>query len=888
MEVMRIVEIELVNHIVLPAHVFIMLNRSDDLICIDGLNGSGKSFLLNCIHPHAISKRFMGKYPIKEGLNGLKRIVFEMIPDEVYVEVIHEYIPNKRGTSSGHSCKSYINRIVDGSPERIHYGDPVVYEKGKPYDVSVGRRVELNSTGNCREFDIIVEKELNFNSDLFSTAFIGTDSSYRSITESTPTERRKILVSTMEDVEVLKRYQLNNRNYLTDITSSNKVYTRQLSSYYDKHNSRNKEGVLTQLSNSTSLLESISINRASLLEELNELAIKTSKLNSNEFNDSLLGRIRSTTELMKSAADDVTGIIGGNKTVREVIDSLYSNIDVIVTLDRQFKQLTNDIDMSNSEIDKHMKATESINKMNEIKLFMSNIEVDMNIMAGVTPTGDIMIEHMGKLIANLSEVVSNIEDIISDGADIDLDVNDILNTQVSDNLDKDILELRTAISRFEVAEETLRENNLSPPNDVRDNCNVCSYYNKYGVAATIVNSNTEQYHINISKLDSKTKIMSDILSVRYPVKNLSTKLLPNLIELVGVRNRGNIQKILNLTSDNMPITISNSEYVLSAAIKMRNYVVELHTRYTSLFKELNFIRSAASSGYSDIIDELTIKRDNMVSELVLLTTELRNRESMTTSLGCNCSSDINNKFEVNENIAGMNYPALSLYYSDISDRKAAIHRINKLTEDKKKELFQLDMTYQHNLKNKHNLERDISDIESTNDKLLSLADDINTHTILKEVLDKKIPLILLQRNVSYIENFVNSTMEENNVKLSIQIVVDNDNIKILVNTRNELVPDISVVSSGEKCLLSILVNSALVSMVGYHTICFDEMDGPLDSVYRKVFTNIIYSILDKLDINQIFCISHNISTSTDTTHIIVGKDFDSSVLDSNTNNIIHL
>ena len=105
---MRIIEIELKNHIVIGD---IHVKTDNEINAFIGVNGSGKSILLSTLQPFGTSDRYSLSYPIIPNKNGYKRIVYNV--NGVIYETIHEYIPNKQK----HSCKSYLNRIVNDIKE---------------------------------------------------------------------------------------------------------------------------------------------------------------------------------------------------------------------------------------------------------------------------------------------------------------------------------------------------------------------------------------------------------------------------------------------------------------------------------------------------------------------------------------------------------------------------------------------------------------------------------------------------------------------------------------------------------------------------------------------------------------------------------------------------
>lgn len=66
-------------------------------------------------------------------------------------------------------------------------------------------------------------------------------------------------------------------------------------------------------------------------------------------------------------------------------------------------------------------------------------------------------------------------------------------------------------------------------------------------------------------------------------------------------------------------------------------------------------------------------------------------------------------------------------------------------------------------------------------------------------------------------------------------------------------------SQGEIAITTISISLALIeqSIGAYNILCLDEIDGPLDSVNRGNFIDILNNQIQKLGIEQVFIISHN-------------------------------
>ena len=148
----------------------------------------------------------------------------------------------------------------------------------------------------------------------------------------------------------------------------------------------------------------------------------------------------------------------------------------------------------------------------------------------------------------------------------------------------------------------------------------------------------------------------------------------------------------------------------------------------------------------------------------------------------------------------------------------------------------------------------------------------------KEIIEKHIPILLLDNNLKFIQDITNEILSENNIPIQVEIIIDNTTIVIPCTVEDTTVPDASMLSAGETCLISLLLNASILHLLGYNILCLDEIDANLDVDRRKQFNNIVVSIMSKLDIDQICCISHNISSTIDSATIVQIGEFSNDFL----------
>ena len=176
------------------------------------------------------------------------------------------------------------------------------------------------------------------------------------------------------------------------------------------------------------------------------------------------------------------------------------------------------------------------------------------------------------------------------------------------------------------------------------------------------------------------------------------------------------------------------------------------------------------------------------------------------------------------------------------------------------------------------IEKKKEEIEHTSKELVGFMNDKEIIGRCKEIIEKHIPILLLDNNLKFIQDITNEILSENNIPIQIEIIIDNTTIVIPCTVEDTTVPDASMLSAGETCLISLLLNASILHLLGYNILCLDEIDANLDVDRRKQFNNIVVSIMSKLDIDQICCISHNISSTIDSATIVQIGEFSNDFL----------
>lgn len=114
-------------------------------------------------------------------------------------------------------------------------------------------------------------------------------------------------------------------------------------------------------------------------------------------------------------------------------------------------------------------------------------------------------------------------------------------------------------------------------------------------------------------------------------------------------------------------------------------------------------------------------------------------------------------------------------------------------------------------------------------------------------------------------------------------------IPCLNNITGELIPDISLMSMSESCMISMIISFVLLhkSTDIYNIIKLDEIDGNLDAHNRLYFAQLISMIMRMLNFEQCIIISHNNELDLSNTDIVVLKMDDREEMNMLNGNIIY-
>lgn len=789
---MRIVEYVCKNMIELgDLHI---TDMSRDIIQIIGLNGSGKSLLMSTLHPYAKSGRFDRAYPIKQGMSGYKKVVYEDREKLIITE--HEYTPK----NDTHSAKSYLTIIENG------------------------QEINLNPTGHRDLYVELVDKYLHYNSKVENIAHLSE--SFNGITNSTPLDRKKIVESTIdsERIAMLKKNVVDTLRDKKGATKGLTQYKIQLLSSKDEKEER------VYLSNIESNIEELENTTIPAL--MNEKAYIESKLNGmkNDYNDVDIYELSQVIELLKEGNYDILSMakerfitIGSQIEIKK---QELSHIKEKIDTQELYKKTYNDV----AQITARMKAQE-----NDLIL---EKEKYLNIVTREITTEEANI--LKDKISVLKELGSDIREFNIQREDV-IKITDDIKSYI-DELSNKIKLYTDSVEKFKKMSSSIIQGDGYSDIPYESNCDRCSLYKAYVTDKKWIEDNKSLYNSWIDALsytESLKRAMmeyynTDIKECLDYIKDIVREdvlLRTNTADLVNGLIMGSYDQFVD--------TYNLIRETGSVMLAMERMINDYKERIKDLHHEFD----------EDSYNKLIESKDNIVSELNKLNEEYnflfkyKPILSMSNSLSVKTVEDLIYIRETKISFDN-SYKEYKTKLLNVTDKITRAQKdLNILTGEKAR------------------VKEVIRNLDSTNKTLLTYNREIKELDILKNILEKDIPFYLLREHLEYIEEKVNFILD-GLFPYSISIKVEEDEIVISVlrHRTNRITNDVRNCSSGEKTIIGLLLNSAVLNILGYSVLCLDEVDAQLDELFKSKFSTVIHEILSVFNIDQVFCISHNLGS----------------------------
>lgn len=754
-------------------------------------------------------------------------------------------------SSSRYSSAYSIVKGVSGYKRIVYKDKDVFYEIVHEYTpnnrdghsaksyfniIKNGTKEELNETGNGNFFKDLVKKYLNFDHKTFSSSHISFKTN--GLTESSAKNRRELLSDIVETKEV----ENMTRNCIIEYRTINNMLNKIKDS-----RSNDVSGTIDELKNKLKELDIEERDNLSRIEkEKNNLKLDQETLDKFE----KLSEEYSNIDLVKTCMNSL-GFFDNNDTIINRYNIYVSNMN---NIDKIFNEINAKKDRYYKEVSLYqtkLNKEEWSNKYDLTRLDMDNKR--SKLIRYINP------KYMENLSISLIEPLNIIIDAINKVKSCVYNYSSKIPSDIFKEQEEEKHVLEHFISEYNrkyANSEGGKEYEVEPcPSN-------CELYQRYVTDAKWVNDNAS----NIKSAQESLNLIKNDMDLLKEVKLIYNKL--HIIDKYSDK----IMEDLHLNKGEVYFlnSLADVEYI-NLVHNLKNNMEDLINNILALDNNIKDYKIKLDSIKN--IDLNISNPNNLLSEIQELEQKLKHIQET------NAPFDIDTKL-LNTKYASMTKYQLTSYYNELLSSRnnykdvkesITIHNIN---------IKSLEQRNYAILSDRINIKRTIDDKIKVENEFNNLDKDRIALSRVRFIMEKEIPLIMLNNVLSFIEKQTNNLLDENNIPISIEITVDDINIIISASVNDIEVADISQLSSGELCLVSLIMNACVLTLSGYKVLCLDEIDANLDIINRKKFNQIIDSLLATLEIDQIICISHSIESASDTAYRIVIGDIDGISLNS--------
>lgn len=691
-----------------------------------------------------------------------------------------------------------------------------------------GATEELNPTGNGNFFKELVKKYLKFDHKTFNSSHISFKTN--GLTESSAKNRRELLSDIVETKEVENMTKNCIIEYRTVNNMLNKI----------------KDGRSGDISGTIDELKH-KLKELDIEESTNNFKMDAMKLSIEEDKKTLTqyDNLKEDNIDDINACLDALSMFSDNETI---INRYNIKIENENTINRLFNDITSRKDKYYKEVSLYqtkLNKEEWTNKCDITRLEASNKRSKLSLY--VNP------KYMENLSIELIEPLKAIIDAINrvKNCNYNYASKNVVDIMKEQEEEKHVLE------HF-IAEYNKKYNNSEGGKEYEvEPCpSNCELYQRYVTDAKWVKENANSFKMSEESL----AIINSDIELLKPLK-----LLFNQLHI--------IDKYTNKTMADLHLNKDESFFLNS--LTDGEYIMSVYTLKANIEDLINNIISLESSTKDYEIKLDSIKHINLdVENPDILLEEIDKLEKDLKAIKTRNIEFNINPYLLNTKYAYMTKNALKQHYNALKEANMNYNKLTLRISSDEMSIKTLEKRNYSIITERVNIQRIIEDKIKVEQEYNSLDKDRVALSRVRVIMEKEIPLIMLNNVLSFIEKQTNILLDENNIPINIEITVDDINIIISASVNDIEIADISQLSSGELCLVSLIMNACVLTLSGYKVFCLDEIDANLDIINRKKFNQIIDSLLATLEIDQIICISHSIESASDTAHRIVIGDID--------------
>lgn len=851
------------------------------LIIIKGANGSGKSTLQAAINPLPDPNSFF-----VTGVSAKKEILLQD-KDIIYKIVYHH--PIKNGSGDRDTTKGYI------------------YKNG----------VLLNPNGNISDAKNIIYEELDLDPNFVALSALSTED--RGLVDKKPADRKRFMNSFVPSIDVynniykklskkssILKASINTITAKIESTPSEESLNETLKSLNSRINENkiirddlvSKNAVLKatiqQLdpngeiqSEYNTLVEALTEHEKelTLLRNQIDFSVKSLELTKNDDIYEYKSKMSSRKIILETSISE---------TQRNIENTLVMRENESKELQKKIAKLnsiTNDISYS----DLIAQVRKSKNKIEECEKIFNK----MGLKDATILTKDEYItglEKMREIKLSLDVFRDTFSyGTISDVLDNYIYGNKDISIQIS-NCQKEIKEAESMKIKFNTemiktqAELDLIESLKIRPVDCK--IDTCPFIKEAVITKEKdPESNLKEVIMQIRQIESSLEYNNELLEKLNEI-NACIFAIKNILRTID-----GYKFIFNKLPCGETFTNKDIFYTKIMNSDLFDEIMEVYKYidYSNLIDEYNITKTILSkleeqqrlfASKHTIIEEIQNDIENLEIKTANLTKELENKHASIKNMKLELS-EIDDKLVKLTTLVNFMDKYNELYEKNKTDSNRydeiwkSMNDINKSIENINHN-NELIKSYTNSL---DGLEKDRSSIEHTIRNLqeykLELAAYSNKYDKIEIVKRYSSPTKGIQ-NI-FMEIYMNKIIDLSNQMLtylfggeySLQpFVITADEFRIPCQGSGLLNDDISSMSTAQKSMISMIVSFALLyqSSTKYNILHLDEIDGGLDTTNRLQFTYLLNQLMDLLNSEQCFMISHNNEINTDEADIILLKN----------------
>lgn len=834
------------------------------IVIIKGYNGSGKSTLLNALNPMPD-----GSDQFIPGIEAKKTIVYQLYTDIIRIEYLY---PIKK----------------DGSRATTK---AQVFKNDEP----------LNLTNNVSDAKEIIYTLFKLDSSFLALSQL--TSTDRGLADKRPSERKIFVNSSISGIE-----EYNNM-YKT-INKKFSMYKSLINSVVSKINKiGNKQELDISFNRINNMLEEIVKERDKALSSVAKIQAKLDDNNAKELIDkynSLESEIYSKNLKLKDLLNELSNIDNSinisniRQIEKEKSIELATKKNDLKNLNESLNIINKDLSSVNSEIQKKIvEKTTYLNtdiSQDEINSYNKAVE-ELNKINSDIKLSDIEISSKEEIISlnKLFDFILEKIQFITDGLihiDYEIGYNFILKNKNNNESWKIVEDLRNKIYSANI---TINENNLQinmleslaekaerlklrPKTCKNDSC----VFIKDAIEAA--KNNPEKELIKLQAINEKTikelhQLQKDLNEINdcIEMKNKFDLIYNRIISYEFLLKKANLKKLMNysflvnMARNNNFSIIKNTKTNLTTIYNLLE-LKENYENIVSMYKESIESYNRNKSIIDSINAEIEFNKEKMNS----LQISYKDKESKINEINLwlnNNQDKINNLSLFIETKLPLVERLQSEMVSNIKDKDSLRNRvmqveeINKDLESSSILVNQINDRYNDILKqrdilsyNKIMIEKyieELAEYKSKYEKLETIRYYVSPTTGIQTVFMG-----------AYMNNIIIKANELLSLIFNGQFVIQ----PFVINESEFRIPclgsgimndDISSMSTSQICMISMIISFAMLANADtdYNILKLDEIDGGLDPDNRSQFISLLNSLIQIVNCEQCFLISHNMEYS---------------------------